>query len=232
MKKRNVLLLALMFAFGAICANAATTPAVETTDGVAFTWRNIIGANQSATIGWSFMVGPQDLEIDALGIYDHGQNGLADAHPVGIWTIGGSLLKQTTVPSGTAGTLVGSYRYASISPLTLTAGHSYMIGMYMPTVIDRCGSDCGDESLVFGAETFASGITFLLSNQTRAIIGNGSLAFPGLDAEIPQGFFGPNFLLATADADPVASPEPTSLALAGLGIGALLAIRRRTCPIR
>lgn len=223
MKKTVLVLLTLLAGFGATRADAGPVPAVETTSGSSFAWRDIIGANQSATTGWSFKIGSQDLELDALGLFDLDANGLEDAHPVGIWTSGGTLLRQVTVPSGTGGTLVGSYRYAAVAPLNLTAGQTYFLGAYFGPVVDRCGSACGDPQLVFGAETFAPGITFLLSQQTRAIIGPGSLAFPGLDAEIPQGFFGPNFQLTAADPrDPAATPEPASLGLAGLGIGALL----------
>src|SRR6185295_18206917 len=220
MKKLHILLIALLSGFGSICAKGASVAAVQTIDGTAFAWRDVIGSNHSGTMGWSFVVGGQDLDVDALGIYDHGANGLQTAHPVGIWTSGGALLAQVTVPLGTAGTLVGSYRYGSIAPLTLTAGHTYVVGTYFAPVIDRCGSACGDEMLVFGTETFASGFTYLHSNQNRAKIGDGSLAFPDLDGEIAEAFFGPNFLITAAD--PVAAPEPTSLVLAGLGIGALL----------
>jgi hypothetical protein len=204
MKNNSLVLLTLLTGIGAFRANASSVAAVQTTDGTAFTWRNIIGANQSATIGWSFQVGAQNLELDALGMFDSG----------------GTLLSQVTVPAGITATLVGGYRYESVTPITLTAGSMYFIGAYFGPVIDRCGTACGDASLVFGSETYAPGITFLLSNQTRAIIGAGPLNFPGLDAEIPEGFFGPNFLIGMPDATP--TPEPASLACASLGVATLL----------
>jgi uncharacterized repeat protein (TIGR01451 family) len=175
---------------------------VQTANGTPFTWRSIIGADQSATIGWSFSVGAVSLQLTALGIYDHNGDGIEDAHPVGIWTAAGALLAQATVPAGTAGTLVGSYRYVTVAPLTLSAGQTYVVGTYFGPVIDRCGSACGDASLVFGTETFDPRITFLQSRQNRAIIGGGSLAFPNLDAGVAGGaFFGPNFLLVSPSAD-------------------------------
>jgi hypothetical protein len=221
MKNLAVVLLPLLACFGALRAHAGTTvAALQTTNGTAFTWRNIIGANQSATIGWSFQVGAEDLELDALGIFDLDGDGLDDAHPVGIWTSGGALLSQVTVPAGTTGTLVGGYRYESVTPITLIAGSTYFIGTYFGPVVDRCGTACGDASLAFGSETYAPGITFLLSNQTRAIIGAGTLTFPNLDAQIAQGFFGPNFLLSAPSA--ATTPEPASLWFAALGIAATL----------
>jgi hypothetical protein len=190
-----VVLLSLPIVLGAPRAEAATVPAVQTANGTAVNWRNFIGANQSASVGWSFSVGAQDQEVVALGIYDAGMVGLADAHAVGIWTSGGTLLAQAFVPSGTAGTLVGSYRYTAIAPLTLTAGQTYFVGTYFGPVPDQCGSACGDVLLYSGPETYAPGIAFLQARQTLPAAGAGSLAFPNLNAGIPEGVFGPNFLL-------------------------------------
>ncbi len=191
-----VLLLSLPIVLCAPRAGAATVPAVQTANGSSVNWRGFIGANQSASVGWSFSVGAQDQEVDALGIYDAGQDGLEDAHAVGLWTSSGTLLAQATVPSGTAGMLVGSYRYTAIAPLTLTAGQTYVVGTYFGPVPDQCGSACGDVLLYSGSETYASGIAFLQARQTLSIAGGGPLAFPNVNAGVPEGVFGPNFLLA------------------------------------
>jgi hypothetical protein len=63
-----------------------------------------------------------------------------DAHPVDIWNNSGTLLRKTTVPSGTTGTLVGGYHYTSVAPLTLIAGQTYVIGTYFGPVVNRCGT--------------------------------------------------------------------------------------------
>lgn len=181
---------------------ATTVAAVQTASGSSVNWRGTIGANQSATIGWSFTVGAQDVELDALGFYDDGADGNVDAHAVGIWTNAGALLAQATVSAGTASTLVGSYRYAAVTPVTLLAGQTYVIGTYFGPVVDLCsGSACGDVLLYSGSETYNPRISFTQSRQTLAIAGAGSLAFPNVDAGVAQGFFGPNFLLA-ADTTP------------------------------
>src|SRR4051812_40537383 len=103
MKKIALILLASVTLFGAVRANAASIAAVQTTDGTAIDWRNIIGANQSATSGWSFKIGAQDVELDAFGLFDLDGDGLESAHAVGIWNNGGTLLAQVTIPSGTGG---------------------------------------------------------------------------------------------------------------------------------
>ena len=195
MRAIAAVLLSLPIVLGAPRAEAATVPAVQTASGSSVNWRGFIGAGQSANVGWSFSVGAQDQEIEALGIYDDGMDGMADAHAVGIWTSSGTLLAQATVPSGTAGTLVGSYRYTAIAPLTLTAGLTYVVGTYFGPVADQCGSACGDVLLYSGAETYAPGITFLQARQTLAVAGPGSLAVPTVNAGVPEGVFGPNLLL-------------------------------------
>ncbi len=217
--------ISLLTGIGTTCADAATLAAVETTNGSSANWRNTIGANQSATVGWSFQVGALDLQVDALGIYDPAVTGLEDSHPVGIWTSGGTLLAQVTVPSGTAGTLVGGYSYEPITAITLTAGSTYIVGTYFAPVADLCGSACGDTLLYNGTETYAPGITFLQSRQTAAVLGPGSLALPNLNAGIAEGLFGPNLLL-NAPAG-TAAPAPSTWGLAGFRLLALVAGGRR-----
>jgi len=143
------------------------------------------------TVGWSFSIGSQDVQVTALGIYDDLADGLADAHAVGIWTNGGTLLAEVTVPSGTTATLVGSYRYTPITPVTLAAGQTFVVGAYFPP----CGSSCGDSFLNGGKEIFDARITFLQSQNSAPQSGTGSLAFPSGNLGIPpQGMFGPNLL--------------------------------------
>ncbi len=205
MKNSVVILLTFLVAIGSFRVEAATVPAVQTANADSIDWRRFIGADQSASIGWSFSVGNKDVELDALGIYDDGMDGMVDAHAVGIWTNGGTLLAQTTVPSGTAGTLVGSYRYTALpTPITLTAGQTYVIGTYFGPVAGACsGSACGDIFLYNGPETYDPRITFLQSRQTRSIAGTGILAFPNLDAGVAEAFFGPNFLSTAVNNVPV-----------------------------
>jgi len=227
MNKTTIVLLPLLAFLGAIRSNASTISAVQTANGPSYTWRNVIGSNQSATTGWSFQVGAQNMQLEALGLFDLDSDGLQDSHPVGIWTSGGTLLSQVTLPSGTGGTLVGSYRYAAIAPITLTAGSTYFLGAYFGPVEDRCVTACGDAQLALSSQLYAPGITFLQSNQTLAIIGAGTLAFPAVNAGVNQGFFGPNALFTATDPLPV--PEPASLGLVAVGVGACLAgaLRRK-----
>lgn len=192
-------------------AHAVDVAAVRTTDGLSADWRNIIGANQSATAGWAFRVGPQAVQVRALGLYDVA-NGLKDAHPIGLWSASGTLLAQATLPAGTASQRIGSYRYVAITPITLNAGQTYVIGAYFGPVADQCGSACGDVMLYAGHETYDMRISFVQSRQTLSIAGAGPLAYPGVFAGIDEGFFGPNFLLsADLTPDPFAFPAQTGV---------------------
>lgn len=202
-------------------AEAGTVSAIETANGTAFSWRDTIGANQSADIGWSFLVGAQNLQLTALGLYDQNQDGLQTSHEVGIWTSAGVLVTETTIPSGTAASLTGSYRYEAVTPVTLLAGQTYVLGAHFAPVVDLCGSACGDASLSSGTQTFNSGITYLTSRIKPAAIGDAPLGFPSVDAGVPGGLIGPNFLITAQDAAP--TPEPAGLGLAAFGIAVLLA---------
>lgn len=81
---------------------------------------------QSYTCGFSFAP-TEDIQVTDLGQWDDASDGLGADAPVGLWTGAGVLLASTTVPAGTAGTLVGQYRYVSIAPVLLQAGQQYVI---------------------------------------------------------------------------------------------------------
>jgi hypothetical protein len=221
MRATNLALFISLTALTAFRAGASTASAIETANGTAFSWRNFIGANQSADVGWSFLVGAQNLQLTALGIFDQNQDGLEDSHVVALWTSGGALITEATVPSGTTGSLVGSYRYHSVTPVTLLAGQTYVLGAHFAPVVDLCGSACGDATLSFALETFDPGITYLASKIKPAVNGDAPPAFPSTEEGVGGGIFGPNFLITTADTTP--APEPANLGLAACGIGALLA---------
>ncbi|WP_257388842.1 DUF4082 domain-containing protein [Tahibacter caeni] len=205
-------LLAAFLGFAFHPARAVDVAAIRTTDGLSADWRNVIGANQSATAGWAFRVGAEAVQVQALGMYD-AANGMKDAHPIGLWSASGTLLAQATLPAGTASLRVGSYRYVAITPITLNPGQVYVIGAYFGPVADQCGSACGDVMLYRGNETYDMRISFVQSRQTLSIAGAGPLAYPGVFAGVDEGFFGPNFLLsADLTPDPFAFPAQTDVA--------------------
>jgi hypothetical protein len=142
--------------------------------------------NQSVndqTLRWAFTVN-QEISVTALGLFDDGLNGLTESHAVGIWA-DGSLIAQTTVPSGLGVELVENFRYTSIAPITLVPGETYVIG----GVYDAFSPD-------FVPATAATIAADVAVNYEGAKFGLGiGLIEPNAEAS-PGGYFGPNFLFS------------------------------------
>ena len=185
---------------------AADTPALTVSGPDSFS------SSSSTTFGWSFTLTGTSTEVTQLGFFDYGDDGLANAIPVAIWTSAGTQVASATVPAGTAGTLVSGFRYVTLTtPVYLSAG-SYTIG----------GLYTGSSSDYFLASVTtlnaASGVTY---GAPRAATGN-SLAFPSSDiysGSYFNGYFGPNFEIGTA-------PEPRAWMALALGAGLWLFRKR------
>ncbi|MCP9442298.1 MAG: hypothetical protein NNA20_06865 [Nitrospira sp.] len=84
------------------------------------------------TLGWKFVV-HEPAYATALGVYDSGQDGLADSAVIGLWlATGGDPLIEATVPAGTDAPLDGLFRFVPISATPLLPGTEYIIGSYLP----------------------------------------------------------------------------------------------------
>jgi hypothetical protein len=172
------------------------------------------GAAGDQLWGWIFDVAAP-ITVTSLGVFDNGSDGLAVSHDVGIFDVSThALLESTTVPSGTAGTLISGFRFQSVSPFQLTATETfrYAIVMTMPDGIS-------DSQVVFASSfTTAAGITWLNS----AYDGGSTLAFPNpdLDGLLAPGIFGPNFTFTS-------TPEPSTFLLMGSSILGLCSQRKR-----
>lgn len=68
--------------------------------------------------------------IDSLGVLDVNENGLDVAHDVGLWDAFGNLLASVTVLAGTGSTLQDGFRFASITPVELAAGETFIVAAY------------------------------------------------------------------------------------------------------
>jgi len=170
----------------------------------------------NTTFGETFTVGTNAISVTSLGIWDDQQNGLAESHLITIWNGAGTALGSATVPLGTAGPLLGQYRYTNLlSPFTLTANTTYTIGAFDTTTLD------GNPTFIpLGNITSASGVTY---GAPRNGSGN---AFPAGNGFALGNILSANFQFTTISA---ATPEPGNVALFGalLMAGAGFMRRRR-----
>jgi len=176
-------------------------------------------SNPPFSLGWNFSVN-EDVTLVQLGFYDRLGDGLADAHAIGLWSSGGSLLRNVTIFDGTGdasnGELAASnFRYRDVTPLLLTAGSTYYLGATYASARDAFEFS--------GPEAFAS------IDQITVIGGvqqNGGFVFPARPIAGGTLVVGPNFRIAGDAVAPVPEPAAWVLMILGFG-GAGVALRRR-----
>jgi len=198
MKKQLLLIVALLV--GTIGLRAQT-------QGIDFTSPTIDFTNGQWSLGYEFSVAGS-VTVDGLGMYDDQKNGFVDeAHQVGLWTSSGTLLASAWVSSGNP--LLGWFRYATISAVTLGSGN-YIVA-----------STTGNDNYTWDPVGFttAPGITYVGDR----FVSSGSLAFPTNSSGV-TGWFGGNVRLT--DRNSVPDSSATLLMLAG-GLGIVAALRRR-----
>lgn len=165
-------------------------------------------ADYPGTLGTIFTAN-QTLTVTQMGIYDLGNNGLVEAHDVGLWEEDGTLLASVTIQSGTGSALLNGYRWEDLSTsVTLNSGQTYVLGAYYN--LNGNGDHIKTSATINSAFTVGA-------NAAVETMGD-SLAMPiynyntvTLDSYSSyKGFFGPNL---------VAVPVPATILLGFLGLG-------------
>jgi hypothetical protein len=165
--------------------------------------------------------------VGALGFYDFNQDGLTQAHTVGIYNSVGTLLVSAVVPTGTGGTLLNQFRYVSITPFLLAAGQSFTIAATNTGAGDRWAYDDGTGT----GTAFNSNLTVAATN--AAVFnanGGATLAFPVTKPNPPNGyryFGGPNFQISSTVPSGVPEPGAAAIIIGITTTGAVLTMRRR-----
>lgn len=168
-------------------------------------------------------------QVNWLGYYDMGGDGLANSHVVTLWDNSTQTIVATaTVPAGTAAPLVDGYRWVQLSStVQLNYGSYYTIAAQTDGVdlwgdlISNNSPDNGSNGSINWNSQYVqlgSGWEF-----TRA----GRYDYPGSYPNEPQYQSGSDAIYPAANLGyNLAVPEPATLSIAALGIGTVL-IRRR-----
>jgi hypothetical protein len=184
------------------------------------------------TVGGIFLTTQSSSpEINWLGYYDHNGDGLANSHAITLWDNNTqSIIASATVPAGSAAPLIDGYRWVQLgSTVTLNPNSYYVIGASTDGVdlwgdlISNNSPDNGNNGQVSWNSQYVqvgSGYEF-----SRAGRYDSAANYPseppnqsGSDAIYP---------VANLGFDIVAVPEPTTLTLSALGLGALYLARRK-----
>lgn len=140
--------------------------------------------------GWEFILSAP-AQVNALGVWDEGGDGLQSDHDIGLYTIGQDLLASATLSSGSGTTVPssstsGSWVFTSIAPIVLSPGTYVVAATYVDADLDAARFNT--------VATERPGITFVSNRLASAAM----LTFPTDDTQLlDDGVFGANLRLQT-----------------------------------
>jgi hypothetical protein len=203
--KKRLAALALAAACGMGSASAST---------IALQWSGSgsVGGSEQ-TRGWAFST-DRAIEVTTLGWFDFGDDGLVDAHEVGIWDADGRLLLSGVVGAGADDPLLAGFRYSA----ALTGGSVLAAGSYVVAGLSSYNDETW-RSVDPADVTMGAAIGYLGDRTSETA----AFEFAGISQGLDVGYFGANFQYEIAEV-----PEPATVSLSLFGLGMMgMALRRR-----
>ena len=172
-----------------------------------------IYASINGPVGWTFKP-TTAIKVTSLGVFDYLASGQGNLR-VGLWDAGGTLLASQTVTSASAS--IGQSHYEPITALFLMGGQTYYLaahsasGQLLAVVVtpDVLPNGYGTMSpgIQLGKAAYSSETGFSFQGTTEGTEGYAIIA--------------PNFQFQVI-------PEPSIMALLGVGLAGFLVTRRRS----
>lgn len=170
------------------------------------------GSTRGDTFGWAFDV-ISTIQVDGIGVWDDRNEGIVPEIEAGLWTNAGALLASATLTDMSpteSSNGDGVWRFKDMTTQVLTPGR-YVVGSVFFT---RTPLALFNEPFTTISEVAYVGGRTYVNAQNYPESSDMGLQFPSKPFG-SEGVFGPTLRVAST---PV--PEPTTLALVGLGLAA------------
>ena len=168
-------------------------------------------------------------QVNWLGYYDSNGDGLANSHLITLWdNTSQAIIASATVPAGTAAPLVNGYRWVELpSTVQLNYGSYYVIGaqtdgvdLWGDIIVNNSPDNGNNGQITWNSDYVQLGSGWEFTRAGRYDSAGNYQGEPpnqsGSDAIYPVANLGFNVV-----------PEPATATLVGLGVAALIGLRRK-----